>query len=122
MTSVDKPTPPPPAEPDETAGARHSDRRQHGPGRQAARSTTCATTSRGCAAATWARCPASPASSCWPRFFSFAHPQFHTVFNFGNMFTEGTATIFIAMGLVFVLLLGEIDLAAGYTAGVCARP
>jgi D-xylose transport system permease protein len=50
--------------------------------------------------------------------FSLAHPQFHTVFNFGNMFTEGTATIFIAMGLVFVLLLGEIDLAAGYTAGV----
>ena len=36
------------------------------------------------------------------------------------MFTEGTGTIFIAMGLVFVLLLGEIDLAAGYTAGVCA--
>ena len=36
------------------------------------------------------------------------------------MFTEGTATIFIAMGLVFVLLLGEIDLAAGYTAGVSA--
>jgi D-xylose transport system permease protein len=28
--------------------------------------------------------------------------------------------IFIAMGLVFVLLLGEIDLAAGYTAGVSA--
>jgi D-xylose transport system permease protein len=52
--------------------------------------------------------------------FSFAHPQFHTVFNFGNMFTEGTATIFIAMGLVFVLLLGEIDLAAGYTAGVAS--
>jgi D-xylose transport system permease protein len=52
--------------------------------------------------------------------FSLAHPQFHTVFNFGNMFTEGTATIFIAMGLVFVLLLGEIDLAAGYTAGVAS--
>ncbi|MFN2561683.1 MAG: sugar ABC transporter permease [Jatrophihabitans sp.] len=53
-------------------------------------------------------------------FFSVAQPSFHTVFNFGNMFTEGTGTIFIAMGLVFVLLLGEIDLAAGYTAGVCA--
>ena len=53
-------------------------------------------------------------------FFSLVHPSFHTVFNFGNMFTEGTGTIFIAMGLVFVLLLGEIDLAAGYTAGVCA--
>jgi D-xylose transport system permease protein len=53
-------------------------------------------------------------------FFSIAHPSFHGLFNFGNMFTEGSGTIFIAMGLVFVLLLGEIDLAAGYTAGVCA--
>ena len=53
-------------------------------------------------------------------FFSIVHPSFHSIFNFGNMFTEGTGTIFIAMGLVFVLLLGEIDLAAGYTAGVCA--
>jgi D-xylose transport system permease protein len=52
--------------------------------------------------------------------FSVAQPSFHSLFNFGNMITEGTATIFIAMGLVFVLLLGEIDLAAGYTAGVCA--
>jgi D-xylose transport system permease protein len=52
--------------------------------------------------------------------FSLAQPSFHSLFNFGNMFTEGTATIFIAMGLVFVLLLGEIDLAAGYTAGVSA--
>ncbi len=52
--------------------------------------------------------------------FSFAQPSFHSLFNFGNMFTEGTATIFIAMGLVLVLLLGEIDLAAGYTAGVSA--
>lgn len=50
--------------------------------------------------------------------FSVAQPSFHSLFNFGNMFTEGTATIFIAMGLVLVLLLGEIDLAAGYTAGV----
>jgi D-xylose transport system permease protein len=52
--------------------------------------------------------------------FSLAQPSFHSLFNFGNMFTEGTATIFIAMGLVLVLLLGEIDLAAGYTAGVAA--
>jgi hypothetical protein len=53
-------------------------------------------------------------------FFSIVHPSFRTIFNFGNMLTEGTGTIFIAMGLVFVLLLGEIDLAAGYTAGVGA--
>ena len=25
-------------------------------------------------------------------FFWFAQPNFHTLFNFGNMFTEGTAT------------------------------
>lgn len=53
-------------------------------------------------------------------FFTVAQDSFATLFNFGNMFTEGTGTIFIAMGLVFVLLLGEIDLAAGYAAGVCA--
>jgi D-xylose transport system permease protein len=52
--------------------------------------------------------------------FSIVQPSFHGLFNFGNMFTEGTATIFIAMGLVFVLLLGEIDLAAAYTGGVSA--
>jgi D-xylose transport system permease protein len=52
--------------------------------------------------------------------FSIIQPSFRSLFNFGNMFTEGTSTIFIAMGLVFVLLLGEIDLAAGYTAGVSA--
>jgi D-xylose transport system permease protein len=52
--------------------------------------------------------------------FALIKPSFHTAFNFGSMLTEGTATIFIAMGLVFVLLLGEIDLSAGYSAGVSA--
>jgi D-xylose transport system permease protein len=52
--------------------------------------------------------------------FLGVQPVFRGLFNFGNMFTEGSATIFIAMGLVFVLLLGEIDLAAGFTAGVAA--
>ena len=42
------------------------------------------------------------------------------LYNFGNMLTEGSGPIFIAMGLVFVLLLGEIDLSAGFTGGVCA--
>jgi D-xylose transport system permease protein len=36
------------------------------------------------------------------------------------MLTESAGPIFLAMGLVFVLLLGEIDLSAGYAAGVCA--
>ena len=52
--------------------------------------------------------------------FLAVQPVFRGLYNFGNMFTEGSATIFIAMGLVFVLLLGEIDLAAGFTAGVAA--
>src|SRR5262249_32807962 len=33
---------------------------------------------------------------------------------------QGAAVACIAMGLVFVLLLGEIDLSAGFTSGVCA--
>jgi D-xylose transport system permease protein len=40
--------------------------------------------------------------------------------NFANILTQATATIVIAMGLVFVLLLGEIDLSAGFNAGTSA--
>ena len=43
---------------------------------------------------------------------------FLTPGNFANLLTQAAAVIVIAMGLVFVLLLGEIDLSAGYTAGV----
>jgi D-xylose transport system permease protein len=52
--------------------------------------------------------------------FSLIQPGFRSLYNVGNMLTEGAGPIFIAMGLVFVLLLGEIDLSAGYAAGVCA--
>ncbi|MER7890390.1 ABC transporter permease [Micromonospora sp. NPDC094482] len=52
--------------------------------------------------------------------FSIARPQFLTAGNFANLFTQGAAITLIAMGLVFVLLLGEIDLSAGYASGVCA--
>ena len=52
--------------------------------------------------------------------FSILQPTFHSFYNVGNMITEGAGPIFIAMGLVFVLLLGEIDLSAGFAAGVCA--
>lgn len=44
---------------------------------------------------------------------------FLTPGNFANLLTQAAAVIVIAMGLVFVLLLGEIDLSAGYAAGVC---
>lgn len=43
---------------------------------------------------------------------------FLTPGNLANLITQAAAVIVIAMGLVFVLLLGEIDLSAGYTAGV----
>ncbi|MFD2765707.1 sugar ABC transporter permease [Micromonospora eburnea] len=52
--------------------------------------------------------------------FSIARPSFLTAGNFANLFTQGAATTLIAMGLVFVLLLGEIDLSAGFASGVCA--
>ena len=44
---------------------------------------------------------------------------FLTSSNFANLLTQAAAVTVIAMGLVFVLLLGEIDLSAGYAAGVC---
>jgi D-xylose transport system permease protein len=52
-------------------------------------------------------------------FGSIQH-TFRGLYNFGNMLTEGSGPILLAMGLVFVLLLGEIDLSAGFAAGVCA--
>jgi D-xylose transport system permease protein len=52
--------------------------------------------------------------------FSAVQPTFRGLYNFGNMLTEGSGPILLAMGLVFVLLLGEIDLSAGFAGGVCA--
>ncbi|MEV7141798.1 sugar ABC transporter permease [Streptomyces tauricus] len=53
-------------------------------------------------------------------FFSVLRPVFLSELNFANLLTQGAGSIAIAMGLVFVLLLGEIDLSAGYASGVCA--
>ena len=44
---------------------------------------------------------------------------FLTPGNFANLLTQAASVTVIAMGLVFVLLLGEIDLSAGYASGVC---
>ncbi|MDM4720749.1 ABC transporter permease [Micromonospora sp. WMMA1363] len=52
--------------------------------------------------------------------FAIMRPSFLTAANFANLFTQGAAVTLIAMGLVFVLLLGEIDLSAGFASGVCA--
>jgi len=45
---------------------------------------------------------------------------FLTEQNFANLINQGAAIMVLAMGLVFVLLLGEIDLSAGFTAGMGA--
>ena len=45
---------------------------------------------------------------------------FLTTFNFADLINQSAAVIVIAMGLVFVLLLGEIDLSVGYAAGTSA--
>jgi D-xylose transport system permease protein len=53
--------------------------------------------------------------------FSALKPeQFTNAFNFANLINQAAGVTVIAMGLVFVLLLGEIDLSAGYTAGTSA--
>jgi D-xylose transport system permease protein len=52
--------------------------------------------------------------------FSILRPVFLTAGNFANLLPQGAAVTVIAMGLIFVLLLGEIDLSAGFTSGVCA--
>lgn len=52
--------------------------------------------------------------------FSTLRPAFLSPINFANLFTQGAAVAVIAMGLIFVLLLGEIDLSAGFASGVCA--
>ena len=51
--------------------------------------------------------------------FGIARPTFFGPLNFANLFTQGAQVVFIAMGLIFVLLLGEIDLSAGFASGVC---
>ena len=43
---------------------------------------------------------------------------FLTAGNFANLLTQAASVIVIAMGLIFVLLLGEIDLSAGFASGV----
>jgi D-xylose transport system permease protein len=52
--------------------------------------------------------------------FSIMRPVFFSAGNFANLLTQGAPITLIAMGLVFVLLLGEIDLSAGFASGVCA--
>src|SRR2546423_1406530 len=52
--------------------------------------------------------------------FSQVSDRFLSENNIGNLPGQGAYIAIIAMGLVFVLLLGEIDLSAGTTGGMCA--
>ena len=53
-------------------------------------------------------------------FFGFKATNFFTAVNFGNVIIQMAGTTMLAFGVVFVLLLGEIDLSIGYVAGIGA--
>ncbi|TCO52523.1 sugar ABC transporter permease [Actinocrispum wychmicini] len=53
-------------------------------------------------------------------YFASQSEFFLSLRNVANLFAQGAGVTIIAMGLVFVLLLGEIDLSAGTASGVCA--
>jgi D-xylose transport system permease protein len=50
--------------------------------------------------------------------FQTQNDRFLTAGNFVNLIVQSAAIAIIAMGVVFVLLLGEIDLSVGYVSGV----
>ena len=53
-------------------------------------------------------------------FFGFKATNFFTAVNFANIIIQMAGTAMLAYGVVFVLLLGEIDLSIGYVAGIGA--
>jgi D-xylose transport system permease protein len=50
--------------------------------------------------------------------FAILSPYFLTAGNFANLLNQAASLVMLGMALVFVLLLGEIDLSAGVTGGV----
>ena len=52
--------------------------------------------------------------------FKYTATNFFTAVNFVNLITESAGTAMLAFGVVYVLLLGEIDLSIGYVAGIGA--
>jgi len=50
--------------------------------------------------------------------FGSLSPYFLTPINFANLMSQAASLVVLGMALVFVLLLGEIDLSAGVTGGV----
>jgi D-xylose transport system permease protein len=53
-------------------------------------------------------------------FFKVKTPVFFTADNFNNIIVQMAGTTMLAFGVVFVLLLGEIDLSIGYLSGIAA--
>ena len=53
-------------------------------------------------------------------FYALRPDTFLTPLNLTNLLVQSAPIILLAMGLVFVLLLGDIDLSAGVASGVCA--
>jgi D-xylose transport system permease protein len=51
-------------------------------------------------------------------FFTTRNGNFFTAVNFDNLIVQMAGTAAIAIGVVFVLLIGEIDLSIGYVSGV----
>lgn len=52
--------------------------------------------------------------------FGLANERFLSALNMANLITQAGAIIVLAMGLVMILLLGDIDLSAGVTGGTSA--
>jgi D-xylose transport system permease protein len=52
--------------------------------------------------------------------FAVVHAGFLSAYNIEALVIQAAPIIVMAMGLVFVLLLGEIDLSAGTTGGLCS--
>ena len=52
--------------------------------------------------------------------FGLANDRFVSALNLANLVTQAGSICVLAMGLVFVLLLGDIDLSAGVAGGVSA--
>ena len=53
-------------------------------------------------------------------FYGLRPETFLSKFNIANLLVQALPVTILAMGLVFVLLLGEIDLSAGVASGACA--
>ena len=50
--------------------------------------------------------------------FSFLNPVFFTQLNFANLLQQSAPLIILTSGLLFILLIAEIDLSAGVTSGL----